>query len=450
MNTEPEKTIRSLLGPLKKLMNQTPDRVLRFIIRNWQWKLLAVFLAVCLWAGLISQDATLTRERVFTDVPINVTGVDSLRRNSGLIVLSGLESENLTARMRVEVPQREYTTVTAANYNPRIELTRITEPGEQVLKVVSTSTSTYGVVQDITPSSVTLMVDEYVTNYRVPVSVETTGKHPEGFWGGTLSLDPSVVAVSGPRTVVDRIARVRVDFDLSSLSPRSGNVRIALPMRFLDAEDEIIESDLLEVTSAGVVLRTILLEQTLYPLQKVPLSSEVLTKGEPAEGYHVKKVSISPSVVKAAGDPAVLESLEKVFVDSALDISGAKESFSANVRLRRPSGVQMITPDMIVVTVQIEPDTASRTFENMKLSAEGASSYLRVKLDTRSVSAVLSGPRPSLEALRKADVIAYVDTAGLEAGSYELPVEIRVENADGESYAFSVTPATIQAELTAN
>ena len=88
-----------------------PDRLLRrfwnMLSHNWPWKLLALLLALCLWAGLITQDTSLTRERVFYDVPVSVAGEDTLRRTNGLIVVSGLDEDHLTARMRVDVPQGE-------------------------------------------------------------------------------------------------------------------------------------------------------------------------------------------------------------------------------------------------------------------------------------------------------------------------------------------------------
>lgn len=118
MNAEPKKAAEQPRPSLRKALKGAPQRLWRLIYHNWPWKLLALFLALCLWAGLITQDPTLTRERVFTDVTVSVVGADTLRRNSGLIVLSGLEDENLTARLRVDVPQREYNTVTASNYNP--------------------------------------------------------------------------------------------------------------------------------------------------------------------------------------------------------------------------------------------------------------------------------------------------------------------------------------------
>ena len=154
---------------------ETPGRIFRTAIHNWPWKLLALFLALCLWAGLITQDASLTRERVFTDVPLALSGSETMRRN-GLIVLSGLEDEHLTARLRVDVPQREYNNVVYSNYSPRVDLTRVTRPGEQEVKVTASSTLAYGTVQDITPATLTVVVDEYVTNYRVPVAVNLIGE----------------------------------------------------------------------------------------------------------------------------------------------------------------------------------------------------------------------------------------------------------------------------------
>lgn len=168
MNAEPKKAAEQPRPSLRKALKGAPQRLWRLIYHNWPWKLLALFLALCLWAGLITQDPTLTRERVFTDVTVSVVGADTLRRNSGLIVLSGLEDENLTARLRVDVPQREYNTVTASNYNPRVDLTRITEAGEQTLRINTTSTSTYGTVRGISPETITVVVDQFVTNYRVP------------------------------------------------------------------------------------------------------------------------------------------------------------------------------------------------------------------------------------------------------------------------------------------
>jgi len=416
--------------------------VLKVIVNNWAWKLLALFLAVCLWAGLITQDPTLTRERVFTDAPVSITGSETLRRN-GLIVVSGLEDEKLLARLRVEVPQREYNTVVSSNYNPRVELSRITEPGEQQIKLYATSTTAYGSVQDIIPATLDVVVDEYVTNYRIPVSVNVTGEYPEGFYGGAFTRDPSLVALSGPKSLVDQVARIYVDYDASMLKPEAGEVATALPMRFVDREGHEIVSDLLEVTSSGVVLRSIIIEQDLYPLRELPVSQLDLIAGEPAHGYQVTGVEISPAVLRAAGSESILSDIQSLFVESAVNVSGASETFTTSLRVKKPSELAYLNTTSVNVTVTIEPVIISSSLPSVKISTRGGASGLRASLDTSSLSAVMTGPQVLVESIRTSEVSAYVDLTGLEAGEYILPVQFHVEDKDAQALTFEASPATV-------
>lgn len=443
MNTEPKKAAEQPRPSMRKALKGAPRRFWRLIYHNWPWKLLALFLALCLWAGLITQDPTLTRERVFTDVSVSVVGADTLRRNSGLIVLSGLEDENLTVRLRVDVPQREYNTVTASNYNPRVDLTRITEAGEQTLRINTTSTSTYGTVNSLSPESITVVVDEYVTNYRVPVSVNIVGDYPDGYYGTPISLDPSAVTLSGPRSLVDQVVRVYVDFDVSRLAAQEGSVRTALPMRFVTVDGETVESDLLEVTSADVVLRTITVEQELYPVREVALSMNGLIEGSPAEGYHVVNVTANPSSVLVAAPESTLDLLSTLSVSAPVDVTGRTESFSVELEPLWPADVVHMSSDVVTLTVEIEPIMVSRTFDSVKLFARGASSGLSTGLSIKTLSMVVTGPQLVMNGLRGADIVAYVDVTGLEAGTYELPVQLHAEGVDMTGMTFVATPSTV-------
>lgn len=443
MNIEPKKDEQGTRLSLRKALKRAPRRIGRLLYHNWPWKLLALFLALCLWAGLITQDPSLTRERVFYDVPVSVTGADSLRRNSGLIVLSGLETDALNVKMRVDVPQREYTNVTASYYNPRIDLTRITSTGEQSLKISTTSSTTYGTVSSVSPDTISVTVDEYVTNYRVPVSINIIGSYPEGFYGAAPSLDPSVVALSGPKSVVDEIVRIYVDFDVSRLAARAGESRTALPMRFVNADGELVESSLLEVTSADVVLRTITVEQVLYPTRMLELSQTSLIEGAPADGYYVKSVGISPASLLAAGDEELLDTVEALFLDNPVDVSGRSESFTTTVRAHKPSELAYVSADTITVAVEIEPIMVSRTFDGINISVRGSAAGQSVSLGQRRISVVITGPQLLLDGLRAANVAAYVDVSDMAAGSYELPALLYLEGIDMNDITYLATPATI-------
>ncbi len=447
MNTEPQKSAQSDRRASKKL---TPKTLLKYIIKtvlhNWGWKLAALLLAVGLWAGLITQDPTLTRERTFTDVPISIVGNDSLRRN-GLIVLSGLEDEALTARLRADVPQREYNTVSVTSYYTRVDLSRITETGEQTLRIITSSTPTYGTVQSVTPDSIDVVVDNYITNYRIPVVINTIGDYPPGFYGPSPNADPSVVAVSGPKSIVDRITRVYVDFDISKLEPTEKLNRNALAIRFADAEGNAVESDLLEVTSAGVLLRSVIVQQQLYPCKLLPVSEHELLTGTPAEGYYVSNVNVTPSSVSAAGSREALQALESITTISPVDVSGKTEPFSTEARLSKPIDANHISSDAVMIEVTIEPISITRSFDNVKLSVLGADGSQRIKSDVKSIAVHLTGPQNEVQSLKSSEISAAVNVSGLDEGEHALPVSIFIENADMNDFSYTLSMDTVNVSI---
>lgn len=444
MNTEPKKNAPAINKELSEALKAAPSHFWNRLSHNWGWKLLSLLLAVCLWAGLITQDPNLTRERRFTDVPITLTGADTLRRN-GLIVLSGLEEENLQLEsFRAQVPQRSYDSVTVSNYNPRIDLTRISQTGEQDVKVLFTTSSTYGTVEGANPETFHIVVDEYVTNYRIPVQLNLLGDYPEGFYATSPVLEPGTVSVSGPRSLVDQVATVQVDFDPATLTPRAGVSRLAIPLKFMDADGNVIESKLLEAASANTVLRTITMEQRLYESKKMDVSYHAMLTGEPAKGYEVTSMTAEPSSIIAAGDSAVLEAIESIFADDPVSVSGKSESFAAQITLRKPAELAYLSAKTATVYVEIEPAIISRDFTDIHISVKNVPSGLKATLPQRDTTVTVTGPMLLVEAIRANQLQLSVDVSGLEAGEHVLPIEVYLnKNMDQEPLEFAVQHASI-------
>lgn len=328
------------------------------LIHNWQWKLLSLFLAVCLWSGLITQDESLTREKIFNDVSINVTNADTLRRN-GFIIVSGLD-DLPAVRIRVDVPQKNYNTVTASNYNLRIDLSRIRETGEQTLQVLSSSSSNYGTVTDISVESVAVQVDEYITRSRIPVRLNITGALPDGLYGGEPQVDPAYVVVSGPRSLVENVVRCVVDYDLSTLTAQAGTERTAVPFRLVDNDGRDVDSSLIDVTSQSVSLDSIIVSQTLYTAKTLVINTSDLVVGTPAEGYSIRRISAEPSSLVAAGKDPYISALGDLhlaeFTDQQIDVSNMRATVTRNISLTKPSDIAHFSTDSVLINVEIAPD----------------------------------------------------------------------------------------------
>ena len=421
---------------------QLAKAALRMLLNNWGFKLLALLLAVVLWAGLISQDPTLTREKVFSDVTINVTGNDTIKRN-GLIVVSDLSSLLQNATLRVDVPQMQYQNAQSGYYNARIDLSRITQTGVQEVRVLTTNSTAYGSVSEISPATLEIEVEEYITRYRIPVTVDTVGTVPDGYYTTTPTLDPPLVAVSGPRSLVDRVVRAEAVLDLSTLPAREGLVRTAIPFRLLDEKGNAVESSLLEVTSESVLMDSVVVEQTLYSLRTMALSDVGLITGTPANGYEIKSVSITPEQVTAAGRESSLALLDTLYPDSSVSVEGASRSFNQQVKVRKPSELVYLSSDSVTVAVEIGPVIRERTFENVKVTVEGVENGLRAELSVKNADVNITGAQLWVETLKANALTLVCDASGLAEGTYQLPVICQVAGSDGQTFSVEVVPETI-------
>ena len=423
-------------------------RLLTLLRQNLGFKVLAILLAILLWAGLITQDPSLTRERTFYDVNVNVSGSDTLHRN-GFIVTSDLDEVLGNVTLRVAIPQMQYQTAQASNYNARIDLSRISEPGVQSVRITTTSTTTYGTVVDVSPAEVEIAVEEYVTRYRIPVRVHTEGSVPDGYYATTPTADPPMVTISGPRSLVERVVCAEATIHLDKLPAREGINRMAISFNLLDENDETIESNLLEITSESVLLDSVVIEQQLYSLKTLPLSDLGLIRGTPAAGYEVKSVSVTPDIITVAGSADVLAELDTLYPETYVDISGLSEPINKPLRVRDPGGLAYTSASSVTVAVEIGPIILTETFSNVRLHAKNAGSGLRATLDVTSGAVTISGPQLWMDTLRQSNISLYCDVSGLPEGTYQLPLICSVDGSEGQAYSAVISPSFVEVTIEA-
>lgn len=425
------------------------SQTMRGTTHNWGWKILSVLLAIGLWAGLISQDPTLTREKSFQDTEISITGADTLKRN-GFIVVSSL-TDLPYVRLKADVPQKEYNDVTASTYNPRLDLSRIRTAGTIEVPITSTSTTTYGTVTDVSPASVEVTVEEYITRYRIPVTIDYQGEYAEGVYSNTPTLDPPTIAVSGPASLVNQVSRAVAYFDPSTLPDKTGIVSTSVPFDLIGKDGNPIQSDLIQVTSESVIMDNVILEQTLYPTRTVSLSQVGLTVNAPPEGYQVNSITVTPGgLVIAAEDETILEELDFVYLEGAVDLSGHTESFTEVVRIRKPSVVKSMSCDSVTVAIEIKPIVSAKDYTNLRISVDGQDANISSSLEVKRSDVILEGPQLWINSLKTADITLYVDLSGLTTpGIYTLPIRCRVEDTQGGTFTFTCNPASVQVTLTA-
>lgn len=347
----PENQNKSERVSMRALIKQ----ILSKMKQHWVLKLISLLLAVVLWGGLISEDASLTREKSFSDVPISIINADTLQRN-GFIVVKGLDKLS-TLKVKAEVPQKLFDIVTPSNYNIRVDLGRISSIGEQSIPILYTTSSTYGTLSWLSQTEIKIEVDEYRTRRRIPVQLEQTGSTPSGYYAPTASIDPPTVVISGPGKLVSNIARCTANFDLSQLQAVSGVQYRAIPFTLFDIHNQAVTSPLISVTSDNVLLDTLLAEQMLYPLKKIPINKSLLVKGSPAKGYVIKSLTLKPESLSVAGGQDWLQTLNGLDIAAPIDISEAKEKLVRSIRINKPQNAVYLEESSVTLVVEIVPAT---------------------------------------------------------------------------------------------
>ncbi len=343
--------------PVKEKNSQKMIRMLRHLVLHNGWfKLLALLISVVLWAGLISQDESLTRDKIFNDITVNITGTDTMKRN-GYIVTSRL-NEMLTGVDAVAaVPQHQYERAEVSAYNVRVDLSRINATGEQELRLQSTISQTYGRITSLTPASVNVTVEDYVTRYRIPVSVTIAGEIPEGWYLSTPSVDPPLVAVSGPRSLVNSISRARVFVDPGEVEWTEGTTVFSGALVLYNRSGEEVVDSLLEISYENILLDSVVLEANVLPARTYEVDNLITTINQVADGYKVKAVHISPESITVSARGEVLNQMtELALSEHYVDLNGLTETTNFQIRVSKPSDDAILSNETITVTVEIVPE----------------------------------------------------------------------------------------------
>ncbi len=324
-----------------------------FLHNGWL-KLLALIIAVILWAGLISQDENVTREKVFQNVPVTVIGSDTLRRNN-YIVTSDIDELLSNISITAAVPQLQYDTAEASAYNLRVDLSRIRSSGEQKLSIQYSKSANYGEIISVTPSSITVDVDEYKTRQVLPVTADYKGDKPDGWWISDLTIEPDKISVSGPKRLITSISRPRIYVDYESIEWKEGTYQNDEKLLFFDTAGEPLDSSLFEISSSfGSDVDSIFYSATILPVHSYIAADSINITGHPEEGYEIKGISITPETISVAAPSGVLDQLYELPAEP-VNVNGLTDTKVFEVKIQKPSSDAVLSNDTILVKVEIGP-----------------------------------------------------------------------------------------------
>ncbi len=343
--SEQKKTIN-----YKKYLDLLVRGLRHLFLHNALLKVIAVCISLVLWAGLISQDETVTRDKTFQNVSVNVTGAETLK-NSQLIVVSDLDEILKDVSVVAAVPQKQYENADASAYNIRLDLSKIKGTGKQEVKLQSNSSGMYGRVTSINPATVTLDVENSMTRARIPVSVPVEGEIPEGWNAPILTANPTLVSVNGPVDLVAYITKAEVKINTSDIEWKEGHYITSGRFRLINQYGKEVDDPLISVTTDNQKIDNVTIEMDILPKVTIRTEELVALIGDVPEGYSIRNIRCSPETITIAARQDVLENIDKLI---SVNVDTLKYTTIQQCRVQKPSSDAILYNETVTVTVEIE------------------------------------------------------------------------------------------------
>lgn len=409
---------------LLTLLRQAGARILATVRGTPGLLLFSLLLGVALWV-FVTEEENPTRTDIFP-APISVRAVNV---GQSLAVANQLEFIDV----RIAAPEDRWEQLTSDNFRAFVDLNGLEAREQNVpVRVEVQGISGVRVVETI-PATVLVNL-EGVLQKEVPVRTRSVGTLPLGYELEETVPETRVVTVSGPESLVELVQEAVADLNVTGLTVAVTQSVNLVPRGVGGGE---IRGVRLEPPSMAVQIdiRQSILRRT------IPL--EVAVFGEPAPGYRVISVTVSPPTLSVRGDIGTLQQFDAIVLPG-IDITGARENVLRDVTPALPAGTTTVGVRLVRVIVSIAAVDGSARI-SVAPQALGLPDGWTARFNVVAVEVSLQGPQPLLNALLADDVRVTIDVSGLSIGTHE--VELSVELPDGLT-ATSVQPTPVSVTLT--
>jgi YbbR domain-containing protein len=357
------------------------------------------------WINAVTTEDPNEIRSLSTPLSVEIIGLEQ-----GLVA-QGYES--VEVQVTIRAPRSIWDQLTPENLHARVDLTGTAEGLYTVPIRIETEASPV-MVERVEPAALEILIDR-LARRTMNVHAELTGNLAPGFQAGTPAVAPQWVEVSGPESLVDRIAEIVASVNIEGLRSEMDQNITLLP---LDTKGDYVSGVRIEPSSVSVSVSVQQLGGYRDLVVKVPLQGTV------KNGYRLTGLTISPQVVTLySDDPDATRNLPGYVETETLDISGASEDISTLLSLVLPEGVQVVGDTKIAVQVRISAIEDSITISR-PIRFQGLEPGYTVTLSPEYVDVILSGPAPVIWSLLPAEIDVFLDLTGKGPGTYKLTPQV--------------------------
>lgn len=296
----------------------------------WLPKLLCLIAACCFWVYVMNEQNPMM-ESTYT-VPVEKRNLDR-----SLVAMNVPSS----VRVRVRMSRSDMIYMRSDSIKAYVDLAGLTD-GEYPNTQIYVSVPGNEQVVSVTPQYFDLNLDNYAVK-SLPVTVELVGTPEMNFSAEKHKVTPDVITIAGSSDQLARADRAVVSVNVYG---KDKSFKEFDSVNVLDADGNT-------VTGIDIMPSQVRVEVSMKEDMKTgnrPIRVE--TKGEPAAGYRVGAITVTPPVSTLTGPVSYFDKNKEVVLEP-IDVTGASETIKKTVTVPGPAGGSVL-PAQVEVTVEIE------------------------------------------------------------------------------------------------
>ena len=387
------------------------------IFNNLSLKIVSAVFAVILWTVIVNIYDPNT-SYTFSNITVQLVNTQSLtEKNYTFEVVDGGKIS-----VTVSGPKSVVTDLKTSDIAATADLSKVTAFTDYVdiqVQVVKDGQVLNNVEAVPRTSALKLSIENRDTN-TYAVNVNTTGTPANGYAVASTTTSPTYIKVTGPTSLVEGVASVGVDVDVSGAK---GTVNTQSDINMYDSDGNIIANEELEMSSetADVIVE-------MARTKTVPVV--VKTSGTPSQDCVETGTSLSQTSVVISGQQEALSKIDNITIpSSAVSVDGLSEDKTYTFKLTDyvPSGVKIVSDSRLQVTVKIsKASTKTVHISSDAIKIENVSSGYNAVIEGTGIDVIISGTGTILENISATDITCNVNAAGLSAGTHSVDVSVSV------------------------
>ncbi len=308
-------------------------------------KLLSLLIAIVLWLAVVNiSDAEGTES-----FPLGVALI-----NTDVITENGkvfrVESNTDTVRITVRARRSVLNDLKQSDFTLTADMKNDLKYNSLIGIRVQCKNKNINVDEDVTLDryNVQVSIEDSATE-QFPVIVRHNGEPANGLVVGSLIPEQTVIKITGPVSMIEKIKLVEALVDVTGLP---GNAVKTCTLNLYDGADNPIDTKYLNFVgkSDGIDVTVSLLNTKTVPLK-------FNYSGTPAENYEITGITCKPETIDIAGTSDVLKGISRLEIsESAVNVDGIDDELQLVVDVTQylPSGIILKDEETASVLVMVE------------------------------------------------------------------------------------------------